>query len=322
MMTFLLGFLLCIPPSIAEENIEKLHQLWRKRTEESLISQVEKLHYAGQFIEAQTVLDFLIDEHFSSYVFFLWAQNSEYRKDFEIAIEAYQDLLQGEIDPYLRIDVSYRIGIAYDDNKQHRKAIRIWKNLLKDPLLAEEYIAAIQLLIGTAYIHNHQDRKGALLINKTIDRVNREQNWMKARARNALAMVLIRQADAISLSGKTAQSEFQKRMELLKKAEDQVIASVHLHKTVYVLQGVIQMIDAYLRLYDDSRTIMPPTPLPSHKETYYFHVMEEKSHHLLILAENYAVKGVQMTKRDNWKGPETQMLEDRVLALRKEKKKR
>jgi len=315
-------FLYFFSSAIAEENIENLHRLWKQKTEDELIDQVEKLHFTGQFEEAQTLLDFLLEEHFSAYVFFLWAQNSEYRKDYEIAIEAYQDLLSGEIDPYLRMDVSYRIGIAYDDSVQPKKAIKIWSRLLKDPLLSDEYIPALQLLIGAAYIHSNQDRKGVNLITQAIEKANRDHDWMKARARNALAMVLIRQADEMALSGAKAQEDFSKRMEILKKAEEQVIASVHLHKTAYVLQGVIQMVDAYLRLYDDARTIMPPTPLPIDMEDRYFDTLEKKAHNLLLLAENYAIKGAQMTRRDNWKGEETKMLADRVMALRKEKKKR
>ena len=71
-----------------------------------------------------------------------------------------------------------------------------------------------------------------------------------------------------------SKKKIEERMSLLQTAEEQVIASVHLNKTSYVLQGVIQMVDAYLRFYDDARSIVSPVQVSPELEDKYFNRLE------------------------------------------------
>ena len=306
----------------ADENIENLHRLWSKQAADELFEKVEALHYSGQFVQAHTLIDYMLENHFSEDVYFLWGQNLEYRKDYAFAIDIYKQLLDEDIDPLLVLDVQYRLGIAYDDSGQSGKATKIWSKLLSDKQFPEQHRAAVELLLGAAYIHKRELNKGVRIITKALSNATREQDWMKARARNALAMVAIVQADEISLSGADVPQKIEKRMSLLKSAEEQVIASVHLNKTSYVLQGVLQMVDAYLRFYDDARSIASPIELPAKLEHNYFNRLEKKSHTLLLRAENYLEKGIQTARRQQWKGEETQDLHERLQAVRREKKHR
>lgn len=313
-------FLLMI--CFAEENLQNLHALWSKQSYEELYEKAEKLHFSGQFIEAQSLINFMLEQHFSAEVYFLWGQNLEYRKDFSFAIDLYKELLLEDIDPLLMLDVQYRLGIAYDDAGTPEKAIRIWSKLVRNKNVPKQHRAAIELLLGSGYIHNRQMKKGVAIISSALQRATKEQDWMKARARNALAMVAISQADNITLVGWDVQELVESRMTLLKQAEEQVIASVHLNKTVYVLQGVIQMVDAYIRLYDDARSIAPPASIPILAEEAYFRELERKSHTLLLRAENYLEKGVQIAQRNRWKGQESVELHERLQYVRREKKSR
>ena len=228
---------------------------------DDLLDQAEALQRSGQFTEAQELIDFLMKEHPYPYVHFLWAQNQEYRYDYELAIDTYSLLLKEKIDPALAIDVSYRLGVALDEKGEHKKAIRQWKQLLRSKHFPKEHQVAVELLIGAAQIHAGQHRKGVKTINSALPKATKQQGWMQARARNALAMLLIAQADRVLLQGKNVQSRVEERMAVLDNAEKQVIAALELDKTEYVLEGVIQVVDAYLRMYDDAISIAPPVPL-------------------------------------------------------------
>ena len=304
----------------ADEKLENLHALWSKQSSEDLYEKVEALHYSGQFIQAHALIDFMLENHFSEDVYFLWGQNLEYRKDYAFAIDIYKQLLDEDIDPLLVLDVQYRLGIAYDDSGQSGKATKVWSRLLSDKQFPDQHRAAVELLLGAAFIHKNQLKKGVRIITKALKSATREQDWMKARARNALAKVAIIQADDISLYGVDVQEKVKKRMSLLQQAEEQVIASVHLNKTSYVLQGVLQMVDAYLRFYDDARSIVSPVKISPEQEYRYFTKLEKKSHTLLLRAENYLEKGIQTARRQQWKGEETQQLHERLQYIRKEKK--
>lgn len=311
-------FLMCF----AAENLDNLHQLWSKQSSQELYEKAEALHYSGQFIQAHTLIDYMLEHHFSEDVYFLWGQNLEYRKDYTFAIDIYKQLLDEDIDPLLILDVQYRLGIAYDDSGQPKKATKVWSKLLKDKQFPSQHRPAVELLLGAAYIHQNKLKKGVRIITKALQSATREQDWMKARARNALAKVAITQADEISLHGSKVQENVKKRMSLLQQAEEQVIASVHLNKTSYVLQGVLQMVDAYLRFYDDARSIVSPIEISPEQEYLYFRKLEKKSHTLLLRAENYLEKGIQTARRQHWKGEETQQLHERLQYVRKEKKQR
>ena len=308
--------------SPVDAKTENLHSLWAQKSEEELFVQVENFHYSGQFVEAQELLDYLLNNRFSLYAYFLWAQNMEYQRDFELAVDLYQDILKEDIDPDFRMDVYYRLGLAYDDWGKPKKAIKVWRRLLKSKRFPIQHRSAVSLLLGAAYIHSGAYAKGVAIINKELEQATRDQNWMKARARNALAMVLIQQADRLIIRGKDAQETIEKKMEILKQAEAQVITSVELNKSAYVLQGVIQMVDAYLRMYDDARSIPPPQKLRAYAENYYFQTLSQKSKILLLRAEDYAQKGWKYALRTNWQGIEREQIKQRLDALRKEKSRR
>ena len=82
------------------------------------------------------------------------------------------------------------------------------------------------------------------------------------------------------------------------------------------------MVDAYLRFYDDARSIVSPVSISPKLEYRYFKELEKKSHTLLLRAENYLEKGIQTSRRQQWKGDETQELHERLQFVRKEKKTR
>ena len=54
----------------------------------------------------------------------------------------------------------------------------------------------------------------------------------------------------------------------------------------------------------------------------YFQQLEQKSHLLLLRAENYLEKGIQTARRQQWKGEEVKYLQERLQHVRKEKKER
>ena len=306
-------------PSTTEQN---LIQLWRSKTEEELFIQIENLHYSGQFDEAQDLVHYLVNERSSVYAYYLWAQNMEYQRDFELAIDLYKDILGYDLEEAFQLDVYYRLGLAYDDWGKPKQAIKIWKKLLSSKILPVEHQAAVELLYGAAHIHAKHTRKGVEIITRALPKATRDQNWMKARARNALAMVLIAQADEIAIDARGSKAQIEKRFTLLKKAEEQVIASVELNKSAFVLRGVIQMIDAYLRMYDDARSISPPATLSYEASEHYFKKRADKSKTLLLRAENYTRKGLIYAQQMNWKGIELRWLEERRAALKREKKRR
>ncbi|MEC7984166.1 MAG: hypothetical protein VX278_03320 [Myxococcota bacterium] len=301
-----------------EERLANLHALWSQKDVDSLIEQAEALQLSGQFLEAQELIDFLLQEHSYPYVHYLWAQNQEYKYDYEVAIDTYSLLLKQNIDPALAIDVSYRLGVALDENGEHKKAIRRWKALMRSKYFPSEHKTAIQLLIGAAQIHDGQSRRGVRTIHRALPKATKREGWMQARARNALAMLLIEQADAILLQGKTVQRQVEKRMELLEKAEAQVVASLELDKTEYVLEGVIQVVDAYLRMYDDAISIASPVPLLSVERSEYQEELKKKAAVLKIKAQNYARKGLNYALQRDWQGREKKELSTRIKALKKE----
>ena len=60
---------------VADENIENLHKLWNKQSAEELYEKAEALHYSGQFVQAYTLIDYMLENHFSADVYFLWGPN-------------------------------------------------------------------------------------------------------------------------------------------------------------------------------------------------------------------------------------------------------
>ena len=301
-----------------EEKLANLHQLWSLKKLDALLDQAEALQRSGQFTEAQELIDFLMKEHPYPYVHFLWAQNQEYRYDYELAIDTYSFLLQEEIDPALAIDVSYRLGVALDESGAHKKAIRQWKKLLRDKHFPKEHQVAVELLIGAAQIHAGQNHRGVKTIHQALPRATKQQGWMQARARNALAMLLIEQADGVRLQGSNVQKRVKERMAILDNAEKQVIAALELDKTEYVLEGVIQVVDAYLRMYDDAISIAPPAPLLALERSAYQEELKDKADVLKRKAENYARKGLNYALQQGWRGIEKKEILLRIEALKKE----
>ena len=223
-----------------------------------------------------------------------------------------------EIDPALAIDVSYRLGVALDEKGEHKKAIRQWKQLLRSKHFPKEHQVAVELLIGAAQIHAGQHRKGVKTINSALPKATKQQGWMQARARNALAMLLIAQADRVLLQGKNVQSRVEERMAILDNAEKQVIAALELDKTEYVLEGVIQVVDAYLRMYDDAISIAPPVSLLAVEYAKYQEELKEKADILKRKAQNYARKGLNYALQQDWRGVEKKEILLRIEALKKE----
>ena len=60
-------------------------------------------------------------------------------------------LLKEDIDPALAIDVSYRLGVAFDDCGMHKKAIAQWKHLMRSKSFPKEHQTISNALLVDPY---------------------------------------------------------------------------------------------------------------------------------------------------------------------------
>ncbi len=298
--------------------LEKLKENWRKIPEEAHIEQVSDLQRSGNFISATQRLSFLVEEFGTSEYRYLWILNIELQEQYDDALVLYDELRSEELDPELDLQIAFRQAIVLDDLKRYAEAHAAFKELKRSKSLNYGDRDRINLLFGASLIHAGHPRRGVRKIARTLAKPELSNStWMRARAHDALAHELIRRSEELVFIGsdKKDKKAVLKRMELLKRAEEQVIASIQLNEPEFVLLGLIDIADAYVRLYDDLITAPPPKSLTESQKKEYTQQLNEEALVLLKRALGYCEKGLIYADQVGWVGLAVEALKSRVASL-------
>ena len=306
-------------PLSEEQRQENLRQLWSSMSDEDLTEQVFARQSSGKYDSAQEILDFLVDRNDVPYYSFLWAQNHEFMELYPVALAEYEDLLSLDLLPDLELNVRFRKAIVLDDMGFSREAVTAFRRLRRGKkLLGEGDLEKVNLLLGAALIHSGKHRCGTRLINKILPLVEADAAWYQARARHALIDVLIHSAEKkVIRGGAKTKLLVASRLQIMSAAEQQLGAIVQLYESEFILSGIISIVDAYLRFYDDVVTVPPPQEYTFQRAKIYELALLEKAEVIRRKALSFSSKGVNYAKRVGWDGEALQELTARRDALQK-----
>jgi hypothetical protein len=311
-----------VDPAVARENLRKL---WAATADEVHHEQIAALQRVGNYSSSGELLEFLVERSPSPLNRFLLAKNFELGEDYGESIARYEGLIGEELPPDLDLDVRFRYAVVLDDlsrqpgadpsqGPQARKGLR---SLRRHPALAAGDRARLDLLIGASDIHLGRPRRGLRRISRALRKMAdpSESSWMQARARSALVYELVRNAESFAIRGKKDDARLKKRMKLMASAESQVVSIIQLNEPEYVLEGLLVVADAYLRLYDELVSAPVPVELEGGQIPLYRERVLEEAEFLRKKARGFYHKGVLYADHLSWKGRSRDLLEQRRDAL-------
>ena len=302
----------------AEERLMKLKENWKRVPEEVHLEQIAELQRSGRFDSAAQRLDFLVELYGTLEYRYLFVVNVELQEQYEQALVGYAELKKEELSSELKTQVLFREGIVLDDLKRHKQAQDIFKKLLRSKDLQNGDKERINLLLGASFIHSGSSRKGIRKIARSLARLDvTDSTWMRAKGHDALAHELIRRSEEIGFIGsdKKDKKAVAERMELLKRAEVQVIASIQLKEPEFVLNGLVNVADAYVRFYDDLIVAPAPDYLTVNQKKQYSEQLRIEARSLLEKALDYCKKGVIYADQSGWVGLVVDELNERIIYL-------
>ena len=314
-----------VDPAVARENLRKL---WASTTDEVHHEKIAALQRVGNHESAREVLDFLVERDPSPLNRFLLAKNFELEEDYGEALPRYDALVAEDLSPDLDLDVRFRRAVVMDDLSREAGAEpslgslarKELKALRRHSALAEGDKARLGLLIGASEIHQGRARRGLRRISRAIRQLDdpSDASWMQARARSALVRELVRNAEHLAIRGRNDDARLKKRMKLMGDAESQVVAIIQLNEPEYVLEGLLAVADAYIRLYDELVSAPVPGELEGSQVALYKERVLEEAEFLRKKARGFYHKGVLYADHLGWKGQSRDLLEQRRDALDEE----
>ena len=282
------------------------------------MEQVAELQRSGRFDSAEQRLVFLVDFYGTLEYRYLFIVNVELQEQYEEALVGYAELKKEELSSELTKQVLFREGIVLDDLKRYDQAQDVFKTLLRSRDLQAGDKDRINLLLGASLIHSGSSRKGIRKIARSLARLDvTDSTWMRAKGHDALAHELIRRSEEIGFIGsdKKDKKAVVERMELLKRAEAQVIASIQLKEPEFVLNGLVDVADAYVRFYDDLIAAPAPDSLTVSQKKQYSEQLSIEARSLLEKSLNYCQKGLIYADQSGWVGVVVEELNARIASL-------
>lgn len=310
---------------VTESAQENLWILWDELTDEEHIEQVRELQRVGRYDAAVQRLLFIQQRQDSPVIQFEMARNTELMGEYATALELYTQLHQQELEEGLQLEVAFRRALVLSDVDRHKEAIRSLRQLRRRFSLSKDDKVVVNLALGTSELQAGKKWMGIRHIQRNLELLESGQQhpWIQARARYALAQELLDQAHSIALSpiktGTKLNDKLQERANLILAAEKQIAVVIQLDEPEYALQGLIDIADAMLILYDDLVAVPPPTSFTPDQAVLFRERMAQDASVLQEKAFNYYSKGLRYAEQLDWPGDIQDELREKREIVGREK---
>jgi hypothetical protein len=301
---------------------ENLEESWQQLSVDEHLSIVYSLQRSGKYDEAEQRLNYLLSEDASSpFLRFEQAKNSEYKEEYLLAIDDYQDLLEEKLTSDLKLNVRYRYCLVLSNLGEHKKANKMARRLRRNISLSTTDRRAVSLVLGTTQLQSGKKAKGIARIQKTLEKLSspEEHSWLQSRAKMALAEELLLQAAKVELiPSRDLNDSLKERADLIIQAERQVQSIIALNEPEYALKGLSKVADAMLVLYDDLISAQAPSAFTKEQKELYQEQIIEQAEFLKEKALSYYSTALRYANQLKWSGSIRGELEAKYNALQAE----
>lgn len=245
---------------------------------------------------------------------------AEMRERYPEALAGYQDVIAKHPDSPEAEDARFREALVLDDLGRHREALAALRALRRTGHYEGADALSLQIERGVAELGYGRTRRGIRHVQGALDALegSDDARWMRARGRAALLRVQLQRADAIALDDpERADDAVLERRALITDAEQQRAAIAALGEPEYVLEALLRIGDASLKLYEDVNAAPPPPEISASPELLdqYTTLVREQSARFRDVAFQYYDAGVTLSERVHWSGVRAIQLRQRRDAL-------
>jgi tetratricopeptide (TPR) repeat protein len=286
-----------------------LEEVWAQQDPVEVLTQAVAFQEVGNRHAALDRLRFLEQTAPSTAVRFQLAKTLELLEDYDGALAGYESVLADGPSEY-RHNAAFRRIIVLEDVGRSAESLAAVKALQAEGTWSEVDALTLSLAQGISELSDGRTRRGIKHIEASLAALedSSEATWMRARARAALARVMLDEAAGLTLVGnKKAARRLGERSALMVAAEQQVIAIAHLGEPEYALAGLLLLGDAYIMLHDDM--------LADEEVVIYRAEVESRVKILSAKAKNYYGEGLKLATRVGWEGALGETLSARHDAL-------
>jgi tetratricopeptide (TPR) repeat protein len=219
-------------------------------------------------------------------------------------------------------DAALRLAMVLEGQGRDREALEEIRKLAGLQDWSEADAATIELQRGILEVNQGFTRKGVRHIEEALSSFEGtdSQTWLRAKGRYTLALVLYSQAMKLDFdaSDKKAARNLKKRAELMRSAEDQVLAVIGLNQVEWVLACLIALGDAYLDWGADLKAAKAPKGLSeAEAEIWRTEILRYASN-----AEKRALhaweQGIELAIRLDFESTRTTELKTRINHLKQQ----
>ena len=307
--------------SDGEEQAHTLEELWAQMDSEVVLDQALARREIGDFVGSTERLIHLEQRNEDALLpvaTFHLGLNHELQEEYRLAVAAYQTVLAQWPASNVAVDASFRMAICLADLGQYSESLHIAKRMEQVGEWSPLDTLSLTLVHGIAELRKGKTRRGTKRLQSALAGLegSADLTWMRARARAALAMEMLKQAADYPLKGnRRAARNLKRRAFLMSAAEKQVVAIAVLNEPEYILEGLLGLGDAYLLLYEDMIGAPPPRSLTDEQVVFYKEQVANQAAILREKAARYYDEGVGVSIRTRWIGMVSQTLLQRRDAL-------
>jgi tetratricopeptide (TPR) repeat protein len=271
-------------------------------------------------------LEALLRRDDSARVHFQLGRVHELQERYPEALAAYAAAAARAPEGPLARDVPFRRALVHDELGQHAEA----QALLRGALAAEgaalpadaravlELELAISALRAGGGAKARAKKKAAKQLQRALGALEalNTQPWMQARAQHALLAAVLREAYSVPITAdRRAAKHLELRASALKVAEDQVATIGRLNEIEYILWGLRDLSDGYLRLHDDMLAAPAPEGLSPEALAHYEAELARRVEVLERKALGFCDLGLDLAVKRGWVGAARDQLQARRDAL-------
>lgn len=296
----------------------RLEDVWAEQGPDAVLDDAIERRARGDFEGASARLAWIEQHHGSPVARYQVAVTHELQERYGDALAGYDAVLQAFPGAAVARDAAFRRALVLEDLDRHREATKQVRQLQRAEKWGERDAVSLAIARGVNELGQGRTRKGLKRLGKALAAVEGSDDlqWMRAKARAALARHLLDEAASIPIrSDRKAQKNLVARAQRISEAEQQVIAAARLGEPEYALIGLELLGDGYMALYDDMMAAPPPTELTAEQADIYSDAVAEKAAVLVRKAWRFYDEGVKLATRTKWQGGVADRLRARRDAL-------
>lgn len=297
------------PPLV--EGAGSLPELWASLPPEAVLEEAAARIQAGDYAGADARLSFLsaqerAREGESEGVVYLVGYSAEMQGRFPEAVASYDAVLEGWPGGARSQDAAFRRALCLEDLGEHRGARDQLRRLQRGGDWAGADALTLDIGVAVNELRMGRERRGRRHLEAALAAAESERSlaWMRSKGRVALAQADLEEAAALPLNHKKrGERHLRARARLMDAAEKEVVAAARLGQADQILEGLILVGDAYLRLRDDLAALPPPASLTADQVPIYEAEIGKKLAVLEKKAWSFYNEGVNFAVQAHYSGP-------------------